>query len=605
MRRDETPDMGRLILAIALSFGVVTAFHYLYEKPRIEAQRQQQKIQAAANPVNHDSLAPTIKPTIGLSNDVATSTSTNLPHVQAVAQGGQRLKINTPRLHGTLALTGARLDDLTLADYFQQVDRKNEVILLSPNQAENPYVIEQGWTAGGDLKMPDASSIWQVVADKKAPAPVLTPETPVTLRWDNGAGVVFERVMAVDDNYLFTVTQRVINNTDQVIRLHPYGLISRLNRIEHKDFYILHEGPVAVLNGVLKEFGFQKMSKEGRKSQAPVVSSENSTGGWMGITDKYWLTALIPDQQQMIEARFNYRLRDNADRFQVDYLGPEKQVPAKGQIEDTSHFFAGAKEVKLIDKYEKKLSVARFDRAIDFGWFYFMTKPFFFALDFLGQKIGNFGLAIMLFTVILKLAVFPLANKSYASMSQMRKLQPKIMELREKYPEDRLKLQQETMELYKQEKVNPLSGCLPMLIQIPIFFALYKVLFVTIEMRHAPFFGWIQDLSAPDPTTVFNLFGLLPFTPPSFLMIGVWPLVMGLTMWLQMKLSPTSVDPIQAKVFSIMPIMFTFMLASFPSGLVIYWSWSNTWSIVQQIVIMKRHGTPIELFARKEAKTDG
>ena len=603
MRRDDTPDMGRLMLAIALSAVVVIGFHYLYEKPRLEAQRAalQQQLASSAAASDPDIARPTAKTSLDLANDKILATG--LPHHQAVLAGGERLKISTPRLHGTLALTGARLDDLTLADYFQQVDRKDEVVLLSPAQSENPYYIDQGWTAPGDVKVPDAQTPWQPVVEKGKTA-ILTPETPVTLRWDNSAGLVFERVLRVDDNYLFTTTQRVINNTDNPVTLHPYALVSRLNRKENAAFYILHEGPTGVLNKILKEYSFQKMRKEGKDNPNGLNVTENSTGGWLGITDKYWLTALIPDQQQAIEARYNYRLRDTADRFQVDYLGPERQVPAKGQIEDTSHFFAGAKEVKLIDRYEKQLGVERFDRAIDFGWFYFLTKPFFFALDFLGKKIGNFGLAIMLFTVVLKLAVFPLANKSYASMSKMRKLQPKITELRALYEEDKVKLQQETMALYQREKVNPLSGCLPMLIQIPIFFALYKVLFVTIEMRHAPFFGWIQDLSAPDPTTIFNMFGLLPFTPPSFLMIGVWPLVMGITMWLQMKLSPTSPDPVQAKVFMFMPIMFTFMLAQFPSGLVIYWAWSNSWSIVQQLVMMKKHGTPIELFS-KEKQANG
>jgi len=605
MRRDENPDMGRLMLALALSAVVVIGFHYLYEKPRLEAVRQQLALlaqqQAAQSP---QSSQDTPKPSAtgpDLARDIVPSGG--IPHAEAVAQESGRLAISTPRLHGSLSLTGARLDDLTLADYFQEIEKKHEVVLLSPAKAHNPYYIEQGWTAPGDIRVPDSNSLWQIVADK--PDQIrLTPDNPVTLRWDNGAGLVFERVIAVDNDYLFTITQRVINKTDKPVQLHPYALVSRVNRSEHKAFYILHEGPVGVLDKILHEYSFDKLVKEGKKTQNATSTSISSTGGWVGVSDKYWLTALIPPQQDKIDARFSYRQRDNSDRFQVDYLGPIVEIAANGQTEQTSHFFAGAKEVRLIDGYEKKLGVARFDRAIDFGWFYFLTKPFFYALDFLGKNIGNFGIAIMMFTVFLKLQVFPLANKSYASMSKMRALQPKVTALREKYADDRLKLQQETMALYQQEKVNPLSGCWPMFIQIPVFFALYKVLFVTIEMRHAPFFGWIKDLSAPDPTTIFNLFGLLPFTPPSVLMIGVWPLVMGITMWLQMRVSPTSPDPIQAKVFAFMPIMFTFMLANFPSGLVIYWAWSNCWSIVQQMVIMKKHGTPIELFRPKPAEAD-
>lgn len=594
MRRDDHQDTGRLLLALALSAVVVTGFHFLYEKPRMEEQQRLHAVQNAAITAEPG----TNQPVITHSTASTAIVPGGLPHAEAVAAEPARLHINTPRLHGSITLKGARLDDLTLADYFQEVEHKNEVVLLSPSSAEHPYAIEQGWAAT-DVTVPDSQSVWQIVSDKNADkdlAPVLGQNQPVTLQWDNGNGLVFERTLSIDNNYLFTTTQRVINKTDKPVSLHPYSLVSRVNRSEQKAFYISHEGPVGVLDKILHEFGFQKLVKEGKDNPNGTSVSLTSTGGWIGVSDKYWLTALIPDQQQAIEARFSYHKKDSGDHFQVDYMGPSVTIAPGTETASTSHIFAGAKEVKLIDQYQKTLGVERFDRAIDFGWFYFLTKPFFYALDFLGKKIGNFGLAIMLFTVVLKLAVFPLASKSYASMSKMRKLQPKITALREQYADDRIKLQQETMALYQQEKVNPLSGCLPMLVQIPVFFALYKVLFVTIEMRHAPFFGWIHDLSAPDPTTVFNLFGLLPYHPPAFLMLGAWPLVMGITMWLQMRLSPSSPDPVQAQVMNLMPILFTFMLAKFPSGLVIYWAWSNSWSIVQQIIMMKKHGTPIDFF---------
>jgi len=409
----------------------------------------------------------------------------------------------------------------------------------------------------------------------------LTPDTPVTLTWNNGGPLQFERTIAVDADFMFTITQRVTNTGSETTSLFPYGLISRTDEPETLGFFILHEGPIGVLDGTLDEIDYSDL-----RSSGPVTRT--STGGWIGITDKYWLAALVPDQTVVATERFHYATRDGREKFQVDYLSPEMTIGPGQKVEITNHLFAGAKEVTLLDKYRDELGITRFDLAVDFGWFYFLTKPFFYVLnDFYGW-LGNFGLAILLFTVLVRIVFFPLANKSFKAMRKLKDLQPKMMELREKFSDDKQKMQQEVMALYKREKANPMSGCLPILLQIPVFFALYKVLFVSIEMRQAPFFGWIQDLSERDPTSLFNLFGLLPFTPPEFLGIGVWPLLMGLTMFLQQKLNPAPPDPIQAKVLMMLPIVFTFLFATFPAGLVIYWTWNNILSIAQQWVIMRR-----------------
>ncbi len=387
----------------------------------------------------------------------------------------------------------------------------------------------------------------------------------------------------MDGDFMFTITQRVENKGNLPVTLHPYGLIRRQGTPEITGFYILHEGPYGVFDGTLLEVDYDDLDDEG-------LVKKTGTGGWIGITDKYWLTALVPDQKARTDSRFTHREDDGKDRYQVDYLGSKTVVAAGGRSEVRSHFFAGAKEVDLLDSYMESLGVQRFDLAIDWGWLYFLTKPIFHGLVLINGYVGNFGLAILVLTVGIKLAFFPLANKSYTAMSKMKKLQPEMLKLRERFGEDKARLNQEMMALYKREKTNPASGCLPIVIQIPVFFALYKVLFVTIEMRHTPFYGWIQDLSAPDPYSVFNLFGLLPFALPDFLMIGAWPLFMGLTMFLQQKLNPQPPDPVQAKIFMFLPIMFTFLLARFPAGLVIYWAWNNLLSIIQQWVIMRRMG---------------
>jgi len=409
----------------------------------------------------------------------------------------------------------------------------------------------------------------------------LTPETPVRLSWDNNKGLLFLRTVSINDDYLLKIEDTVTSTLDSAISLNPYGLVRRTGTPQTQGMWILHEGLLGVFDSALKEWNYSKLQED---NKAGFNYESEEAGGWVGITDKYWLAAIIPQQSEKVN--FSMRsLSGGEDRYQSDFLGEEITLPAGGEITWSGYLFAGAKKVDLLDKYEEELGISNFDLAIDFGWFYFLTKPFFYAITYFNALLGNFGLAIIAFTILVRLVLFPLANKSFRSMGKMRELAPKIQQLRESAGDDRAKMNQEMMALYKKEKVNPAAGCLPILLQIPVFFALYKVLYVSIEMRHAPFYGWISDLSAIDPTSLFNLFGLLPYSVdflPDFLSIGLWPILMGVTMFLQMRLNPPPPDPIQAKIFQYMPIFFTFLLASFPAGLVIYWTWNNLLSILQQ-----------------------
>ncbi|TNE35336.1 MAG: membrane protein insertase YidC, partial [Alphaproteobacteria bacterium] len=435
-----------------------------------------------------------------------------------------------------------------------------------------------GWSpaAGAQINLPTSNTVWTSKDTE------LTPDHPVELIWDNGEGLIFHRIISIDQNYMFTVEQKVENKSGATITLYPYGLISRHGTPKTAHYYILHEGPIGIFNDTLEETDYSDLEKGEN-------ASYGSTGGWIGFTGKFWLTALIPDQKSKIKGRFSFATP--GVRYQTDYVNQDGVTVASGETASISNrFFAGAKEVELIDSYEEKLGIPKFDLAIDWGWFYFLTRPIYFALHFLAGYIGNLGIAIMCLTVVIKLLLFPLAHKSYVSMSKMKRLQPEMVKLREQYSDDKQKLNQEMMALYKREKANPAAGCLPILLQVPIFFALYKVLFVTLLMRHQPFFGWIHDLSAPDPTTVFNLFGLIPWDPPQILMIGALPILMGISMFLQQRLNPQPADPIQAKIFTFMPIFFTYLLAHFPAGLVIYWTWNNMLSMTQQWIIMKRMG---------------
>jgi YidC/Oxa1 family membrane protein insertase len=584
-------EQRNLILAIVLSMAILFGFQFLFPpaSPPEQAPEQQQTAQTAPDGTSVPGTAPTPPgaPSVG---GVPTQ-----PAREEVIGASPRVSIQTPHLSGSIALRGARLDDLILTQYHETLDDSSAPItLLSPEGSEKAYFSSFGWApvSGSDVKLPTADTLWTAAGGP------LTPSSPVTLSWDNGEGLTFEQVIAVDENYLFTVTQRVKNNGAAAAEMAPYGLISRSGTPKTLGFYILHEGPVGVFNDSLDDGIKYKDLKEEYQGTQDSVIAKDTTGGWLGITDKYWLTALVPNQETAVKTRFVYNLRGGRDHYQSDVLYPTATVDPGASVETTSRLFAGAKLVPLLQGYEKDYGIDKFDLAVDFGIFSFLTKPIFYALHWLHAQIGNFGISIMLLTVAIKLIFFPLANKSYKSMAKMRKLQPKMMELRERFAEDKQRLNQEMMALYKKEGANPLSGCLPIVIQIPVFFSLYKVMFVTIEMRHAPFFGWIQDLSAPDPTTVLNGFGLLPWGPPELgmlhvLNIGVWPLLMGISMFLQQKLNPQPPDPVQAKVFLLMPVVFTFLLSTFPAGLVIYWTWNNILSMAQQAFIMKRQGVPI------------
>jgi YidC/Oxa1 family membrane protein insertase len=579
-------DQKNVWLAMAIIIAMFVGWQFFYELPRIEREQEAQQRQAElAADQTGDANLPELG---GVDSANVTDVALNeeLPREDALALS-PRIAINTPSLHGSVALIGGRLDDLTLVDYHTEVDPGSpEVVLLSPVGGPSPYFAEFGWIAEGPaVIVPDAKTEW--ISDSTD----LTPQSPVTLTWDNGQGLVFERTIAIDENYMFTVDQSVINNGNATVTLYPYGLINRHNTPETLGFYILHEGLIGVLNETLEEVDYDDLSDPDEPNQI----TYESPNGWIGITDKYWLTALVPDQGDTFKGRFLHNLKNGTlDTYQADYLRTAVVIEPGNVSSTQDRLFAGAKVVTLLDSYAEELNIPLFDRAVDFGWFYFMTKPIFFVLLWFKGLIGNFGLAILALTVVIKLIFFPLANKSYKAMSKMRKLAPEMKALRERYPDDKQKMQQELMAMYRKEKVNPAAGCLPIVVQIPVFFALYKVLFVTIEMRHAPFYGWIEDLSAPDPTVIWNLFGLIPWDPasilPAFLLIGAWPVLMACTMFLQQKISPQPPDPTQAKIFMFMPLIFLFIFATFPAGLVIYWTWNNLLSITQQWVIMKRMG---------------
>lgn len=567
-------DQRNLILAIVLSLIILIGFELLFsraEPPEYPSPEQAQVPQNGQPAGSADGLQPSY-------DSPATSATPNLGAFSPGADPA-RIPIITPRLRGSLK--GTRIDDLQLVDYQVTTDPdSDQVALLRPRGYSNAHYIAFGWLGQQDpgqpaVLVPDDNTPWQ--SDRLR----LTPAQPLTLHWDNNQGLRFEITIVVDQNYMFTITQRVYNQGEHQVILHPYALIARIGEPEVLGYYILHEGPLAVFEGELNEYDYQTL----REQQTIEYSS---VGGWMGFTDQYWLTALIPLQTEPITARFVHRLQQGQSHYQTDMRTPVQIINPGSQSQTTTRIFAGAKEVELIDRYAQELDIERFDRSIDFGWFYFLTKPFFYILAFLNQLLGNFGLAIFAFTLLIKLLFYPLADRSYRALTKMKQLQPEVTQIRERFASDKPRMQQELMNLYQREKINPVSGCLPVLLQIPVFFALYKVLFVTIEMRHEPFIGWISDLSAPDPTTVFNLFGLLPWQPPDLLIIGGWPLIMGLTMYWQQKLNPAPPDPMQAKIFMCLPFVFTVLLAQFPAGLVIYWAWNNLLALGQQWLMMRR-----------------
>jgi YidC/Oxa1 family membrane protein insertase len=488
----------------------------------------------------------------------------------------ERITIDSDKLHGSISLKGARFDDLTLADYHAtQEPKSKEVVLLSPSNTPESYFAEFGFICSNNNNCPNNSTIW------KASKNTLKNSDKVELSWNNGQGLEFFINIELDDNYMFKIIRSVKNTGNSSKIVTPYGLINQAYATAaSKPFMILHEGPIGVMEGILQEISYKDM-REKHKQEF------NKPIDWIGITDKYWLTAIIPEKGKHYNANFSAQNGKKKDKFQVDIVDEKYEVHPGGVITTTNYFFAGAKEVSLLDQYANLHQITLFDRAVDFGWFYFLTKPMFSALKYFYSLTGNFGVAILILTVLVKLILFPLAHKSYKALARMKDLQPEINRLRETYKDDKMQLNKAVMELYQKEKVNPLAGCLPLLIQIPVFFSLYKVLFVTIEMRHAPFFGWIRDLSVPDPTTIFNMFGLFSWQPPTFLMIGVWPIIMGVTMYFQQKMNPEPSDPVQAKVMKFLPVLFVFMFNTFPAGLVIYWAWNNILSILQQLIISK------------------
>jgi YidC/Oxa1 family membrane protein insertase len=521
----------------------------------------------------------------------------------AVIAASPRIPVDTPNLQGSIALKGGRIDDISLIKYRETVDPTSPaIVLLSPSGSPEPFYAEFGWVgaAGSSVKLPGPDTEW-----RQEGSGALSVTHPVALVFDNGDGLQFRRSIAVDEKYVFTIKDEVANKGSAPITLYPYALISRHGAPPTLGYYILHEG----LIGVLGDQGLQEITYKSIDDKKTIPF--DVTNGWFGITDKYWAAALLPDASAHLHARFSAGTLGNLKTYQTDYLLDPQTIAAGATSSVNARLFAGAKEVTVINDYDQRLGLNRFELLIDWGWFYFITKPMFWAIDYLFKLLGNFGLAILAVTVLVKIIFFPLANKSYASMAKMKAVQPKMVEIKERYGDDKTKQQQAMMDLYKKEKINPLAGCLPVIIQIPVFFSLYKVLFVTIEMRHAPFFGWIKDLSAPDPTNLFNLFGLIPWDPTHipligpFLLLGAWPLIMGVTMWFQMKLNPAPPDPTQKMIFDWMPVIFTFMLASFPAGLVIYWAWNNTLSVLQQSVIMRKHGAKIELLDNLKSAWDG
>jgi len=574
------------ILAIVLSMAVLFAWQYFFvPSTPPEAARQQAEQQQPAEPGPPQLQGSADVPGAGAPRPGAAGAA--LTREAALAQS-PRIAIDTPSVKGSISLKGGRIDDLTLKDYRETVEPTSpNVVLLSPAGTPHAYYAEHGFV-GADaeaLGLPTPDTLWTAETQGS-----LTPGSPVTLTYDTGKGLKFTRTITIDDKYMFTVADLVANSGSEPVTIHPYALVSRHETPPIQGFFILHEG----LIGVMAESGLEEITYHDALENPKPVSFK-SQSGWLGITDKYWATVVIPEQGKPFEANFYGTRVGGNDRFQTDYLKAPLTIQPGGTGEAAGQVFAGAKEVHVVDGYAETYGIPKFDLLIDWGWFYFLTKPLFFVLDYFFRLVGNFGVAILIVTVLIKLVFFPLANKSYVAMSKMKKLAPEMQRIKERYGEDRVRQQQAMMDLYKKEKVNPASGCLPILVQIPIFFALYKVLFVTIEMRHAPFFGWIRDLSAPDPTSIFNLFGLIPWDPPHFLMIGIWPIIMGITMWVQMKLNPAPPDPIQQKIFTWMPVFFTFLLASFPAGLVIYWAWNNFLSVLQQAAIMKGQGVEIPL----------
>lgn len=555
-------DVKRLYMTLIVALGALFVFNKMF--PKAEAPEQE----IAAPQAEVKKSEPLKQNEIEVEDLKAPALS-----VENALKDDARISIGNDDLRGSLRLKGARLDSLYLKKYKQTLDADSaEIELLTPAKTETPYYAEMGWISlDANVKVPDANTVWSVRQNN------LTPDSPVVLEWDNGQGLRFIRRISLDKAYMFDIQQDVENNTGKEVTLYPYALINRKVPEVNLPSSVVHEGMIGVADSNLKEIKYKDLEEKEPKSF-------KTTNGWAGFSDRYWFTAFILNNAQNHKIKYA-RVKENT--FQVDYVGDAVKVAPQAVATNNIKLFAGAKEIKLLDEYKAAFNIEKFDLAVDFGWYYFLTKPFFYILDFLYHFIGNMGWAILLFAALLRLAMFPVANKSFESMSKMKKVQPKMQALQETYANDKVMLQKATMELYRKEKINPAAGCLPMLIQIPVFFSLYKVLNIAIEIRHAPFIGWIKDLSAPDPLTI-SQWSHLPL--PSLLDIGVWPIVMGLTMYLQQKLSPAPTNKDQARAFMFLPLIFTFMLGHFASGLVIYWTLSNVLALIQQKVIMSKNG---------------
>ena len=554
-------DNKNVFVAIALSMSVLLFWGAFFETPRKSPDQQtNQKIEKKTD---QGSITPTIS---------QPQVVTKLTREESIIKS-ERVIIENNSIVGSINLKGALIDDISFKKHKQKVEDNKNIIFLNPSDTENGFYIETGWTSiGNKIKIPTKDSIWTVKGNN-----ILSNTSPVILQWNNKEGVIFEKKIELDDNYLFKITQQVKNNSNSPIDLFPYAQMTR-NKIPEdiQNFYIQHEGFIGVFDDELKEDDYDDVKEK--------KVTRESNEGWLGITDKYWMTAFVPEEGKNFKSTFLY---DNG--FKANYIINEPvNIGKSSSGSNQLRLFVAAKEVETIDGYAANQKINKFDLVIDWGWFYFFTKPLFFVIDYLFKISGNFGTAIVLLTIAIRLIFFPLANFSFKSMAKMKAVQPEMMRLKELHKDDKVKFQQEMMALYRKEKINPASGCLPVLIQIPFFFAIYKMLFISLEMRHQPFFGWIRDLSAQDPTTLFNLFGLIPWDPPSFMIIGIWPILMGASMWVQQKLNPAPADPIQAKIFAFFPLFLTIILASFPSGLVVYWTINNILTIAQQYVIVKK-----------------
>jgi YidC/Oxa1 family membrane protein insertase len=556
-------DSKNVLFAVVLSALVLVIWGTFFEPPPIKNQTTQNEIKN-----NNENSSPSIEE--GENNN----TVKRITAINSV----DRIKIENANIKGSISLKGAIIDDIIFKNYKKTLESDENVIFLNPKDSPREYFIETGWASDGNEKinLPLNETIWKVKGNN-----ILTPNNPIVLEWNNGEGLLFTKKIELDDKFLFKISQKIKNLSNKSYQFYPYAQITKNYKTDGRQIYILHEGFLGVFGDELKEEDYDDIEKE--------KFTINASKGWLGITDKYWLTAIVPEKGKNFKAEFVYK--DN--KYKANYIIKDATIlNPNNTITNKINTFIAAKEVAVIDNYAEKLNIEKFDLTIDWGWFYFFTKPLFFIIDYFFKLTGNFGLAIVIITALIRLVFFPLANYSFKSMAKMKILQPEMIRLKELHKSDKVKLQQEMMALYKREKVNPVSGCLPVLIQIPFFFAIYKMLYVTLEMRHQPFFGWIKDLSERDPTSIFNLFGLIPWDPPTFLMIGAWPILMGISMYIQQKLNPTPPDPIQAKIFMFFPIFLTIILAPFPSGLVVYWTVNNILTITQQWVIMR--GTKVK-----------